>query len=294
MKNRTLRKILIGIIEKWTELEFNKRIEEIFQIVYKDEFVSIKQKRDLGSDGIIESEKITLACYAPERYELKKYKKKIKDDCEKYRNHYQHKYKLRFITNQEIRAEVKATLEEECPDAEIWGVNELVTYILKGVSASKRRRILKDVFELDDEEIAFDIIEEIVEEILEGNYDQIETKNISYKTPLDLYKKIEKNFKNENYIEMIKKKTEDIYPEYAILIHKIIEALDENLKTTLKNRIINEYYESIESLSNKPFEFIYNKLINRFASKYPDDDEYRKGVEMLLLYIFEQCLLGKS
>jgi hypothetical protein len=46
-------------------------------------------------------------------------------------------------------------------------------------------------------------------------------------------------------------------------------------------------------LEKNSFDEVFSALINDFSDKYPNDDEYRKHVTMLLIYIFEQCIIGR-
>ena len=272
------------------ETEFNKLIDNIFHIVYGEKYKSIKQKRDLGSDGIIEPERVSVACYAPESYNAKKFKKKVKEDYEKFRNNYAKLgYLFRFITNIKLLGSNITYFKELCPDGDIWGLEEIISFI-KRQSPKIRRHILVDVFGIPREFITYDIIEEIIYEIeLNETFDN--NTAITYSYPTGLLEKIEVNFESENFKKYLKRLTEEPYPEYGFYLAEIFKRMDPKEIDTLKTKVLSK--TATFSLKKRSFEEVFLALIDDFSSKYPKDDEYKKHVTMLLIYIFEQCIIGK-
>jgi len=273
------------------ETEFNKLIDNIFHIVYGENYKSIKQKRDLGSDGIIEPEKVSIACYAPESYDAKKFKKKIREDYEKFRENYAKLgYLFRFITNIKLLGSIITYFKELCPDGDIWGLEEIISFIKKQ-PPKIRRYVLIDVFNIPEEFIRYDIIEEIIYEIDKLNETLDNTTVIAYSPPTGLLKKIEINFKNGNFREYLIRLIEESYPEYGFFLNEIFKSMEPEEISTLKTKVLNR--TATLYLEKESFEEVFSALIDDFSSKYPDDDEYRKHVIMLLIYIFEQCIIGR-
>ncbi len=287
MNRQTLRDILKSKIEHLYGTQFNEIVDGIFSILYGENYKSIKQKKDLGSDGIIETEKVCLACYAPERYDKQKFEKKVDEDYRKYEKNYMRLgYKWRFITNQKLLGSMVTYIKNKITNADIWGIEELINFILNSLP-SKRRKILSEIFSLSPELIEFDFVEEVIEEISKLK-DEISDYHPQYDLPKDTLKKIEKNFSDED-IEIVKRKFIHFYAEHIGYLQKVLKSLDDDFISNLKMAVLREYQILDEKLTFKgKFEY----LVNRFSSKYPNDQEYKNYVELILLYFFEQCLIG--
>jgi len=287
MNRETLRAILKSQISYTYGINFNQLIDAIFFIIYKDKYISVKQKRDLGCDGIIESTKICLACYAPETFNKRKFKEKVNEDFEKYEKNYKPLgYKWRFMTNKELLGSMITYIKDKDVDNEIWGLNELINFILN-LRPSARREVLLEAFQLSPELIEYDIIEEIIEEIMkleENNSVQVLPK---YELVDDIFEKIEINFTGED-IEIVKRKFKF---EHVGYLEKSLKNFGDKYTNGLKFKILREYQILSDSLTFK--EKLY-ELINKFSSKYPNDDDYKNKVELILLYLFEQCLIGEK
>ena len=287
MNRQTLKDFLKSKIEHLYGTQFNEIVDGIFSILYGENYKSIKQKRDLGSDGIIETEKISLACYAPERYDKPKFEKKVDEDYGKYKKNYMSLgYKWRFITNQKLLGSIVTYIKNKSTDAEVWGIEELINFILN-LPPSKRRKILLDIFSLSTELIEFDFVEEVIEEISKLKK-EVSDYCPQYNLPKDTSKKIEKNFSGED-IEIVKRKFIHFYAEYIGYLQKVLNTLDNDFISNMKMTVLREYQFLYKKLT---FKERFDHLVNRFSSKYPKDQEYKNYVELILLYLFEQCLIG--
>lgn len=287
MSRRTLKDILKSKIDHLYGIQFNNKIDEMFSIIYGQNYKSIKQKRDLGSDGIIEIKEVCLACYAPEKYNKRKFEKKVDEDFSKYEEHYMNLgYKWRYITNQKLRGSMVTYIKNKDERVDIWGIDELINYIL-GLPPSVRRKILSEVFCLSPELIVFDFIEEVIEAILSLK-EESPIYSPHYGLPKDTIKKIEKNFEGED-IEIVKRKFNYFYAERVGYLQKVLESFDNDYISNIKMTVLREYQNLDGNLN---FKKKFGQLINRFSSKYPKDQEYKNYVELILLYLFEQCLIG--
>ena len=288
MNRRTLTDILKSIIGQAVGLAFNDIVDNIFSIIYEKDYRSIKQKTDLGSDGIIEGEKICLACYAPERYDRKRFEKKVGEDYAKYEENYKKLgYKWLFITNRELLGGMITHIHSIDSSSDIWGINELINLILNS-SPSKRRVILSDVFSLDREIIEFDFIEEVINEFIAKFKEETGNYKPQYNPPADLYSKIKLNF-TEDDIDTVILKFTNFYIDHAGVLQKSLKALGNEFVSHLKMMVLREF-----QMLNKDLDFRdrFYTLVDRFSSKYPADQEYKNYVELILLYFFEQCLIG--
>jgi len=291
MNRQTLRDFLKFKISNLYEKQFNEMIDNIFSILYGEDFKCIKQHRDLGSDGIIEAEKICLACYAPEKYESNKFKRKVDDDFRKYKANYANLgYKWRFITNQKLLGSAITHIKKKDTNAEIWGIEELINFILR-LSPSKRRKILEEVFSLSKELIEYDFIEEVIEEISKlKEKESLYKYKPKYKPPADTIRKIEKNFDRED-VNILKKTFNIFYAEHINYLLNTLKAFGNDFISHLKVTVLREFANLSEKLT---FKEKFNILLNRFSEKYPNDEEYKNYVELILLYLFEQCLIGEE
>lgn len=289
MNRVTLKDILKSKIEHLYGIEFNTFIDSLFSQIYGSDYKCIKQKRDLGSDGIIETKKICLACYAPEKFNKREFEKKVDEDFKKYEKNYKKlEYIWRFIINQKLLGNIVTYIENKDTTADIWGIEELINFALN-LPPSKRRVVLREVFSLPPEFIEFDFIEEVISEISE-NRNTSSDYIPRYNTPLDTIKKIEINFKGED-IKIVRKKFEYFYAEHISYLQKTLESFDNDFISHIKMMILEEYQILNENFS---FKEKFKHLVNRFSSKYPNDYEYKNYVELILLYFFEQCLIGTS
>jgi hypothetical protein len=74
-------------------------------------------------------------------------------------------------------------------------------------------------------------------------------------------------------------------------ITNILSGYNDDEINTLKRRVINDY----NKLSGNFKERLYN-LTDQYTTAYGNikDDEYVKCVKSILLYMFEQCLIGRK
>ncbi len=87
-------------------LAFQNFIDKLFELLYEEDYLSIKQKRDKGCDGILNE--MVLSIYSPEKYRIETFKSKTIDDFNKYEKYWQNKYKnWLIIFNGEITGEMK-------------------------------------------------------------------------------------------------------------------------------------------------------------------------------------------
>ena len=268
--------------------EFNRLIDRVFRIVYGTAYRTIKQKRDLGCDGIIETEKTVIACYAPEKPDKSKFENKLSEDYQKFEKNWASLgYNLRFMTNQLLLASQVNSLKRLCNNCHIWGNGELTEFIRLQPPAV-RRRLFLEVFDIPEELIVYDIVEEIIHEA--SKLETFVDITLDYSLPQNLDKKVERNFRKLR--DLILRHYRDIYPGYGYIYHKVFGSLDDTQINTLKIKVIGTY-ETIK-LRHDNFDDAFLELVSELSKKYPNDDEYRIYAKMLVLYIFEQCLIGEE
>ena len=104
-----------------------------------------------------------------------------------------------------------------------------------------------------------------------------------------LYKKIEINFDKVDW-DGIKSEIDTVVNEFKV-IENIIKGYEDNEKDLIKRRIIDDY----NKLSGVFKKRLYN-LTEQYTKQYRDvdDDGYKLSIKAILLYMFEQCLIGKK
>ncbi len=108
-------------------LAFQEFIDQLFKLLYGDDYLTIKQKHDKGCDGILKDTTI-LSVYAPEKYQLDTFKNKITDDFNKYEKNWKNKYPSWLVVfNGEITAEMKLYVDSLYSKAKINGNNEIIS-----------------------------------------------------------------------------------------------------------------------------------------------------------------------
>lgn len=133
-----------------------------------------------------------------------------------------------------------------------------------------------------------DYIEEIIQDLL------TRAKNVDFisynKSDLvPLYKKIEINLDKVDW-DGIKSEIDTVVNEFKV-IENIIKGYEDNEKDLIKRRIIDDY----NKLSGVFKKRLYN-LTEQYTKQYRDvdDDGYKLSIKAILLYMFEQCLIGKK
>lgn len=283
-----MKSILIELIETQIrgtlDTSFQELIDEIFLHKYGNEYKPIKPKKDQGCDGIIEKEKTVIACYGPERYDLAKFKSKIKLDHDSYEKNWKDNYpKWLVVYNDEVRSAQEKFIKTLCPNGEIIGIKT----IKKGVEelqGYKIRRIAK-FLKIDDSYLSNDYLSEILDELLKDS--QTNTSPIEYKRPTYIIDKIKLNY-DENDIDGAVNEY-SLVSEYFNQLGNLITGYTDTEINSLKRKIIADF-----NLINGNFKERLEQLTARYSEKYNNDDEYALFIRVILIYIFEQCLIGKK
>jgi len=158
-------------------------------------------------------------------------------------------------------------LKELDHDNDIWGINEIIEFIFSQ-PLIVRKRILSEVLGIQEELIEMDIFTEIIEDIADRVIHAYNPPEFSGNIT-QLEEKVKKNFKKPLYAQGIMNLYTDIYIKYQYFIRNTFE-------------------------SSNSFDEIFEQLIENFSEKYGTDEERKKYVKMLILYIFEQCIIGQK
>jgi hypothetical protein len=274
--------------------DFEEFIDELFLLKYGvDNYMPIRRNKDKGNDGTILDEHKILACYAPRKYRYPDFETKVlgaknkEGDFEKYQKNWKDKFSnWEMFVNHEVAPEQFTLIQNLDGNTSIKGIDQILSIIDELVSSKKRK--LAAYLGIEDFFIQ-DYIQEIISDLLNFSNDVDNTIHFDLKKLIPPQKKIEINFEQDDWDGM---NTEMVLVMSDFFtIAKIIAGYEDNEINTLKGRIINDY----NKLSGTFKERLYNLTV-QYTTAYGNikDDEYVKCVKSILLYMFEQCLIGRK
>jgi hypothetical protein len=168
-------------------------------------------------------------------------------------------------------------------DVELLGLQHLLELINRQYWG--RIRKLADYLRIEQEYLVLDIFDEIVRDLLRKPPSEIGPPD--YTQPVYIKEKIPLNFTGED-IENIKDEYQDSLKDFNNLKTIMKEYSDHQL-SALKTRVRLD----IEKFSGT-FKKKLDHLTEYYSEKYKHDDLYKSFVRVLLIYLFEQCILGKK
>lgn len=274
--------------------EFEEFIDELLLLKYGvDNYTPIRRIKDKGNDGTILSEQKILACYAPRKYSKADFETKVlgaknkEGDFEKYQKNWKTEFlNWEIYVNHEVAPEQLTLIQGLDGNTSIKGIDQILMIIDE--LASNKKRKLASYLGIENFFIQ-DYIQDIINDLLNATGIEDNILHFDRKTLVPPQKKIELNFEQEDWDGMNSEML--LVMEEFNTIANILSGYEVDEINTLKRRIINDY----NKLSGNFKERLYS-LTEQYTREYGNlkDDEYGKCVKSLLLYMFEQCLIGKK
>ncbi len=278
-----LRTFFKTAIEGRKDIAFQDVVDSIYSKRFGSQFTSVKQKRDKGCDGIVENKKV-LAVYAPEKANLKNFKKKVDVDFGKYSDNWSATHsEWEYVYNGEFTAQMIQhldSLKQDCCKVDINALLDMIDDL-----PHFRRRELAVELSINEQFIINDVLKAVVEDLFKLSEQCIEGSK-PHKSPPYIEDKIRLNYDEKDVGDALK--------EYESVVEHFGE-----LKDILK------FYQDFEvgALKTKLIE-CYGKLsgnfkqrlvvlIEQFAERNKNDDYYVFFVRVVLIYFFESCVIGK-
>ena len=272
-------------IEALTGFDFQDFIVELFLLKYgSTAFTVLRKKKDKGCDGIIVSEQQVIACYGPVDNDQKKFDRKAEEDFDDFKNNWQSKFSnWMFVVNYEVKPAQINKIESLKKGTPLVGIKGIIS-IIDELNSSKKRKLAK-YLNIDREFLAKDFLKEILDDLLK-NSNSVEPRK-EYNKPIYITDKVKLNFAEEDV--QVALDEYDIVAEYFSDIQDLINGYEDDDIDKIKHRVVYDY-----SQTNGTFKERLISLTNLYLAKYSSDgdDEYRFYVRALLVYIFEQCLIG--
>lgn len=287
----SLKKIFESHIILKQDFDFEEFIKEILLLRHGTSgFIPTRPKKDKGCDGIIVDSTTIIACYGPLKYDVKAYAKKAKEDYAQYKKHWQSTYpNWQFIFNGKLGPDAITVITGLHNGSIPWGLDNIMSIIVNEFNGTQRRQVAT-LLGIPNTQISQDYLEEILENLL----------NKTTTNPTDLYQ-----FKKENLLEVEEKiklnyGAEDIniaMQEFEDMLTEIIQtgklfvAFQDEEQDKIKSRVRSDYKNA-----NGTFKERLKTITDNYLRQYSaiNDDVYRHNVTSVLLYLFEQCLIGES
>ncbi len=283
--NELLKNAFRQQIKMLSGFNFQDFVTELFLYKYgSDDYIVSRKAVDGGCDGIILSQRRVVACHAPENYSLQKFLKKIEQDFQKYRDNWEKKYpNWLFVTNQEPGEKVIKKIHQFKKGTPLLGTENLLAII--GEFDSYRRRKLGGTLRINPDFFAQDYIREIIDDLLRAP--DIKHRHVEYSKAVYFPEKVELNFEVEDVEEVLRHFDNSV--EYFPRIAEIIQGYDKDIDK-IKDRIMNDFGDRKGTFKER-----LKQQLEMYVAKYsPEDDNYRFYIRAVLLYHFEQCIIGKK
>lgn len=284
--NEPLKNVFEVQIKSLRGFGFQDFVNELFLMkLGEGDFIPPRKVKDKGCDGIIISERRVLACYAPQKYDYKVFRDKINSDFESYRENWEAEYpNWMFITNQDVSPDQVKEVDALKKRAAIFGVKNIIS-VIEGLDSYKRRKLGK-YLRIDQDYFTQDYLREILEDLLKET--DISEQSVHYSKAPYMPDKIELNYEREDI--------EGAFQEYDILVDhfprilEIIQGYEDKEIDKIKLKIITDF-------NKKPgaFKERLEQQTEQYLEKYsPKDDNYLFFIRAILIYHFEQCLIGSK
>ena len=279
-----LREVLRTKLVSLKGTAFQDALDKINLCIYGESgFQRVKQKRDEGSDGIVNGDTI-LAAYAPEKYNLADFKKKIGDDFTSYTKNWMSTHaKWQVVTNLESTAQMIKFVNGLKNDSSIICIESLLQ-LIAGQTWSVKLKIF-GALDIPDHYLSNDVISTVIEDLIQLS-DSAE-KFQPYEKPGYIQDKIALNVSSEHRDAFA-----DEYEESLTIfstISSVIKARPQASVSAIRSKVRSTY----TSLSGS-FEERMNSLVDIMAQGKSQDDYYRHNMRVIMLYFFEQCLYGQK
>lgn len=279
-------------IENKRGFDFEDFIDELFLLKYgADNYLPIRKVKDNGNDGTIISERKILACYAPKKYVRKDFEEKVlgtktkTGDFEKYKSEWESDFaNWEMLVNHDVAPEQLTIIDNLDGNTSIKGIKQIIS-IIEDLPRNKLRKLAK--FLEIDSFIIQDYIRDILNDLLTNSI--VDEEIIKYKHAPYIPKKIEINY-NEEDVDGALSEFLEISQNFNI-VENILVGYEDDEKGKIKFRVIEDFNKLSGSFKEK-----LNNLTIQYTEKYGNisDDDYRFYVKTILLYMFEQCLIGKK
>lgn len=279
--NEILRHQVKIAIDRLKETNFQRFVDQFFIKKCGTGYTPIKPKRDKGCDGILDNCEI-LAVYAPEKYSLKVFKTKTKSDHDEFVKNWKSKYpKWCVVFNGEFTAEMFTFLDDLENGCRKIGINQLLDDI--GCLEWVKIREILEYLGMDQQYFINDLLQNVINDLLKNSY--VTSQETQSRKPIYIEEKIELNFDSED----VENAKNDYLNSLGTMVKlkDILKIYNDDEIAALKGKIINDYGKLAGDFKTR-----FNNLTETLSGNQSNDQQYVYYVRVVLLYMFESCLIG--
>ena len=279
-----VREILKTKLSSYKGTAFQDALDRVFLCVYGESgFQRVKQKKDAGSDGIVNGVTI-LAAYAPEKYTLNDFKKKVNGDFESYKKNWADTHgEWKVVTNLESTAQMIKFVNKLKNGSTIICVESLLQ-IISGQTWTVKLSVFR-ALDIPEKYLCNDAISTVIEDLIQiSNEDAVFQP---YEKPAYILDKIALNVSEEHKDSFLEEYEESL--SYFPAVAHVVKSRVQTSVSAIRSKVRSTY----NSLSGS-FEKRMNELVNIMAQEKCDDDYYKYNMRIVMIYFFEQCLYGQK
>jgi hypothetical protein len=289
--NEPLENIFITQITSLRGFAFQDFITRLYLLKYgNDNFLPPRKVKDKGSDGIILPEKKVVACYAPNEYNLAEFFKKAKGDYKSFSDNLKNTYpNWMFVYNKEVPTEAILKIHNELDaNAPVLGIDNIIGIINELSGANKRE--IGSYLRIPSEMFSKDYISEILTDLLKAT--EFVNENIKYEGKIYTPDKIKLNCQEED--------VETILADYDLFLENgdfnsiegILKGYQDEEQNRIKFRIVNDFNNKTSGSFKQRMMNLSSLYLDKYSNE--NDDDYKYFINAILIYFFEQCLIGKK
>lgn len=276
-------------IKSLYSFEFQNFITKLFMFRYgADNYIPPREIKDKGADGIIIDKNTIVACYGPKKIDKNRYVDKIEDDFQSYSDNWQTNYtNWMFVTNNDIPEWGISRINKLKKDSSQIGLENILLFIDELPSYQKRE--IGNYLNIEKDLFARDYLKEIIEDLIkEASFTD---ENVKYKQRIDFSEKVSLNFEREDITNILQEY--DSYIENGILndISSLLFGYEDEDFEKLKHRIKYDYTNKTGDFKSR-LQQLTEKYLGKYSSE--NDDDYLYYIRAVLIYLFEQCLIGNK
>jgi hypothetical protein len=268
---------------------FQDFITKLFMFRYGAEnYIPPREIKDKGADGIIVDKNTIIACYGPKKIDKNKYLEKIEDDFKSYTDNWQVNYKnWMFVANNDIPEWGISKINKLKKDNIQIGLENILNIIDELPNFQKRE--LGNYLNIEKDLFAQDYLKEIIEDLIKDS--SFTNENVKYKQRIDFPEKVNLNFGQEDINNILQEY--DSYIENGIFnnISSLLFGYEDEDFEKLKHRIKYDYTNKSGDFKSR-LQQLTEKYLGKYSSE--NDDEYFYYIRAVLIYLFEQCLIGNK
>ncbi|MCW5924775.1 MAG: hypothetical protein KIS77_20825 [Saprospiraceae bacterium] len=291
--NQAIQTIFASRIENLQGFDFEDFVKELLLAKYSPSgFSPTRPRKDRGSDGFILDSQTVVASYGPKRYNHNDFIKKVNDDYEEFRKHWQATFpNWQMFVNHKLDPLQQPYISSKHFGSVLMGLDQIMSIIAYDVNISATaRRHLADFLKIDRSQYFSSYLSELLENLLSGTQtDPTQLTNFDPDRLTAIKDKIQLNYTQDD-LESAYQEFETVLPLFEI-IESHMAKFDDDEKSRLKYRVVKDYNRMGGEFKQR-LDSLVVIYLREFANE--KDDDYQYNVTAVLLYLFEQCLIGKK